>query len=165
MFLGFVEFLEEFLLLLTEIARNFDVDRDDVRATLIRAETWGAMAGKFEVGARLSAGWDLHRDFAVDSFDIDLGTKYGVNHRNCNLGKNKIILTSESFMGADADLDIEIASLAALLWRFTALAAKANGLTVVNTGRDFELKWFAVDCNLLSDAKYSIFEVDRNTSA
>ena len=68
-------------------------------------------------------------------------------------------------MGADADLDVEIASLATLLWRFTALATKANGLTVVNTGWDFELKWFAIDRNFLSDAKYSIFEVDRNTSA
>lgn len=162
---GFGKFFNEFFLFFVEILWNFDVNRDDVRAALITAEAWGAMAGKFKVGAWLSAGWDFHSNLAVNGLNFNLSAKHCVGHRDCNFGKDKLALARESLVGADANLDVKVATLAVSTWGFTTLAAETDRLTIVNTGWNLELDLVAFDRDSLRNAEDCFLEVDRNASA
>ena len=49
---------------LREVLRNLDVNRDNMRATLVRTETRSAVAGELEVGAVELAGEALRNSVA-----------------------------------------------------------------------------------------------------
>ena len=133
---GVIELLDELSLLARDVFWNFNIDRNNMWAALGGADAWRAVARKLEVSAWLRTGRDFHGNLAIDRLDVNFRAKNSVNHRNCNLGKNEVTLAREALVGANANLDIKVAALAALLRGWAALSTEANLLTVINAGRN-----------------------------
>ena len=126
---------------------------------LIGAGARSAVTGKFEVGAGLGAGRDFHSEFAIDGFDVNFGTESGIDHGDIHFTENDVAFAGEIAMGANANLDVEVALLAAT-WSITAFASETDGLPVVNTGGDLEFNVFFADVDGFGGAKNGFFEVD-----
>ena len=121
-----------------EFFGNFNINGDDVRAAVVGTLVRRAQAGKFEVGAGLGASGDFHGDLAVDRLYYDLGAKSSIDHWDGFFGKDDVTFAGEIFVSANPDLDIKVATLAAVR-SGAAFASNADGLTIENASGDFEL--------------------------
>ena len=126
-----------------EVFGSFDDDGDDVGAAVTVGAEGYAVTRELKGGAGLGAGGDFHGDFAVYGFHIYLAAKGSIGHGDNFFGQDDGAFASETFVGTDADADVEV-SLGTAFGSFATLTSETDGHAVVDAGRDFKLEGFAV---------------------
>ena len=100
--------LQQLLLLLGELSRRIDNDRDNMRSARLSTQMRNAMTGKLKIGTTLRTGRHFHTYSTIDSIYLNFCTKSGVNHRDVLFRKNNICFAREFFVSLYAYIDVQI---------------------------------------------------------
>ena len=140
---GGFELAEQLLLLARELGRRLDDDGDELVAARLVADVGDALAAQAEGGAGLRALGDLVADLAVERRDLDGCAERGLREGDGHLAHDIRAVTREDRVLAHRDRHEQIAVRAAVR-AGVALVAHAEGLAVVDAGRDLDLDGLGV---------------------
>ena len=140
---GGFELAEQLLLLARELGRRLDDDGDELVAARLVADVGDTLAAQAEGGAGLRALGDLVADLAVERRDLDGRAERGLREGDGHLAHDIRAVTREDRVLAHRDRHEQIAVRAAVR-AGVALVAHAEGLAVVDAGRDLDLDGLGV---------------------